>query len=68
MQRFYEAVGEVARGLMGLADDLREAGLPEEAHRCDTMSQHLSRAIHDALATTQPMDPQAIDPDASDPE
>jgi len=68
MQQFYEAVGEVARGLMALADDLREAGLPEPAHRCDTMSQHLSRAIHDALATTQPMDPQAIDPDASDPE
>lgn len=68
MQQFYEAVGEVARGLMGLADDLREAGLPEPAHRCDTMSQHLSRAIHDALATTQPMDPPPRPTDPSDPE
>ena len=62
MQGFYEAVGEVARGLMVLADDLRQVGLAEPAHRCDTMSRHLSRAIHDALATTQPIDA------ASDPE
>jgi hypothetical protein len=51
-----EAAAHVHKGLMMLADELREVGLPEHAHRCDTMAQMLSRAIYDQLTKTQPID------------
>ncbi len=53
----YDAAGEVSRGLMQLADELRELGLVEQSGRCDAMSQRLSRALHEALGETQPITP-----------
>lgn len=57
MKALYDTAGHVSRGLAQLADELRTADLPDLAGRCDDMSQALHRAVHDALAETQPIDP-----------
>lgn len=56
MVKLYRVAEDVARGLMLMADELREAGLVEQAGRCDAMAQSLDKARHDSLADTQPIE------------
>ena len=56
MTRLYRVAEDVSRGLMLLADELREAGLVEQAGRCDAMALTLDRARHDSMADTQPIE------------
>lgn len=58
--RLYDEVGDVVRALGQLADELRELGLVEPAFRCDTLSRRLSKAMHDSMADTQPLDVRAL--------
>jgi len=48
--------GRVSRALIVLADELREAGLTEQAVRCDTMSRELSAAVLNTMSETQKID------------
>ena len=51
-----EQVGETAKALREVAENLREVGLPEDARLVESHAKRLTRLAHDFLASTQPIE------------